>query len=177
MATLVRYSRLDLPVFEPGIPIARTKDDIKSAVNEGRPTVVRTMALQGSVLGATTLRGTLAATDGMFEDIAGACNALVPSHQWGLVEISDQSQMSRRRHNLLPRGFNLAAEVEVIVPTHPLTDDQTVMIVSGISQHIDEDPPIQWKDAHPDQFMNGVSKSHSLLESNLWLIDIEPRVL
>ena len=172
----------NLPVYPTGTPFVRSKNDIYDAVDRQQTTVLREMRLEGSVLGATSLRTTLAAVDSMFNEIADICDAKVPDHQWGLLQKPKAAGGDRlkreRRHNLIPRGYLLVAEIAIIEAVEPLSMEQKVHIDKGIEAYHSNDPSVRWTDYGSHQFVRGsepTSQNFSnAVSPDVWLVDIEP---
>ncbi len=172
----------NLPVYPADAPLLRSKNDIYDAVDRQQPTVLREMRLEGSVLGATSLRTTLAAVDSMFYEIADICGAKVPEHRWGLMQKPEPAEGGRlikeRRHTLIPRGYLLVAEVAVIGDISPLSPEQKVRIDEGIKAYHRNDPSVRWTDHGSHQFVRGSEPTFQNFSTtaspDVWLVDIEP---
>jgi hypothetical protein len=186
MLTLTRYSGLELPVFEasrslvfnPTVSMNLPPEDTK------RGNFLRFVHLQTATEHKfPNLQKALETADQAFEAVASFCGAVVVQHEWGLYKKENLKGNQYNNgdrltdpgfnpHILIPSGYLLCAEVDIVTPTNPRSEtyDNNLRNLLGVAQRT----PLgaMWRDARPDQFIIGETQRDPT--DKLRLVDVEP---
>ena len=143
-------------------------------INSEKPkTIIRSVALHPGAmtsLGAT-LPETLQQIDDYFDRVAKLAGAAVVGHTYGLVEVNEGQRSFHELYDGFPKGYDLAAEVEVVQNTEPVDGYSGAKIRNAI-RTVDRQTGLRWIDGAPYQYVFGEVDG----KKGVWQVDIDPTV-
>jgi hypothetical protein len=181
MAAVVHYLGLELPEFDPEIPLLKFKDQFRDASRFGSDTFQEEFLRPVTVTGEGSLENILEIAADQFNTVAAACGAKVVEHTIGLYRLSPHNVHLGKRDSstegLLPHGYTLAANVVTIINATPLDDDKSIAFGRKIHAHQESRrskglPVIS--DMRSEHF---VEADPSINKHRFHLVDIEPKTI
>lgn len=196
MSIALRYGGLELPVYDADAPVVNDLElpDLEEIETFTPTTALR--AVKGNLRAAPTaptpetLPELLHITDEELETVSKLCMSKVVEHTWGLLK--DPKGTHNGLHtplgSLVPKGYSLVAEVDIIKNAIPATLRNAPRIfLRGNLGHIAIHPGVAqyyWRpegyylwDIASRQFVVGTSsQDEGKPRSSRWLVDIEPRL-
>ncbi len=148
----------ELPLLKPGVEVAATKDAMRTLAALGNTSIVRVVFMQAENMKPTSLLDFVETADEQFENAAGYCEANVVPHSWGLrniVGLPHYGRYPQSQHPLIPTGYGLVAEVNVIQDVRSLEPDNRFAVAKGLVEYKRNEGPILWSDRTPSQFVYG----------------------
>lgn len=185
MPELLKYSGLDLPVFDPNRQMLTTQEDYRDyCKNNPGGSFIRIARI--TAIGSVSLSEILKRTASDMEWFSEEMEARVVGHQYGLYK--PEFDIDELRHfedgvnlrlddsDLLPDGMVLAAEVDVISNITSLSEGQFNSYRKAQKKYYKDRLRYRngpyWCDHEFFQYKNGISAG----ENGLWLLDIEPKI-
>lgn len=183
MLVAPKYSKIDVPVFNPDTDVVDMRYD-PDPIENYETTFVRGLRLGIDPRAQelfSDLGECLESTDEELQRAANACGAEVVPHSWGLLKLPDNpsgrlTELASYSHNIVPDGYIVVAEVELIKEMSAmLSISDKITVFEGIKQYKESKKPgeLILSDTHTHQYASGVTPS-SGGKRVLWLFDIEP---
>lgn len=179
MAHLARYNHISLEPFDPGLPVAWTKEQMRGRQHSAEDLFIR--GVRVITLGRiASLDAMLVAADEAFETVSEGAGAIVVPHTWGLVANPTGYTAAKLRHEglvhpLLPEGLSLAAKVDTIRDIAPLPDEFPERLDTSVDSYHSSQPRYKWLDIAERQFAYGRSPDDT--DREVYLLDIDARMV
>ncbi len=179
--TTLRYSGIEIPVVSPETKVINL---ISDPLEEDGPTFVRGIrAAPNSSEYFSDLPEYLDFADNELAIAAKACGAQVVPHQWGLFALPDKAprrltHFSNHNHNIVPEGYILVAETEIVREiSWGLNLGDKIAVSQGIREYADSKKPgdLMFIDNLTHQYASGITLSSEGRRA-LWLVDIDPEI-
>ncbi len=181
MIATSRYNGIEIPVFSPETQVVNL---ICDSLSENNETFVRGVrAAPDSDEYFRDLPEYLDFADEELKIAAKACGAQVVPHKWGLFKLPDNApkrlkHFSEHNHNIVPEGYILVAETELIREiSWVLNLGDKIDVNNGIRAYSQSKKPgdLMFTDNLVHQYASGITLS-SGGRRVLWLVDIDPEI-
>jgi hypothetical protein len=168
MSFLSKFRSLELPVYD-GRDINFYSGAVGKAVpSPGHDTLLRTIKYGELLDRSRSLKSAWDLADVVFAEAAETIGADVAWHRWGLKKRPLLSPI--RNPEVLPKGYDLVAEVEVITGANNISLPEGRELEKRI-RYARGDLPAFWTDPKGGQFVDGYSPRHST--QGRWLVDLD----
>lgn len=172
------YAGIEIPIFNPETQVVNLISD--PLEQDGETFVRGVRAAPGSDKYFRDLPEYLDFADEELKTAADACGAQVVPHEWGLFELPDNAprrltHFSEHNHNIVPEGYILVAETELIREiSWVLNLGDKIDVNNGIRAYSQSKKPgdLMFTDNYSHQYASGVTMS-SKGKRVLWLVDID----
>lgn len=177
---VLHHDGLELPVYD-ATEVKCLKTEYQDMAYSGLSTFVRFVRTSGP---DETLRSRLKRAEWCFERIAKYCNIQIAPHTWGVCEDTPEIPVDRRlTEKLLPSGYLLVAEVDIIHPNGEPPLDRVDAFNEGVVAY-DLQVLKKTANAHRDLNLgqvvygtnNRLAAKNTDQKPDMWFVDIEPLV-